>query len=345
LKNNERIGIFGGTFNPVHLGHLNGVLTVARKQKLNKVFVVPTRENPLKSLVDGPTPEQRLEMVKIAFDSHQDIVEVDEQEILRPGPSYTIDTLRNYAKTYSPEQLFLMIGADQLETFDQWKDYEEILTIANLLVTTRPGTDLPHTAEELPTGLQKIVDVFERNFMQLQTGRYIEFVRLEDLDISATDIRRRLRSNRTTLKQLSLSVEEYIKAHGLYAPIGPKIGDFGKFTNFCADVLFARKALQVTAFDLREVEAASEFVLIASGTSTRHATALAENIVRQVKDEYGVFPQSIEGMGEGRWVLLDYGSLIVHVFYDFVRQEYRIEDLWRKGREIPLVDPAQARQT
>ena len=70
--------------------------------------------------------------------------------------------------------------------------------------------------------------------------------------------------------------------------------------------------------------------VIASGTSTRHASALAEHLSREVKRDFGVWPEHLEGIGEGRWVLLDYGALIVHVFYDFVRQEYRLEELWTK---------------
>jgi len=79
--------------------------------------------------------------------------------------------------------------------------------------------------------------------------------------------------------------------------------------------------------------------LIASGTSTRHAASLAENVVQAVKEEYNVLPQSVEGVDEGRWVVIDYGSLIVHVFYDFVRQEYSLEKLWKDGKDLNLKDP------
>ena len=114
------------------------------------------------------------------------------------------------------------------------------------------------------------------------------------------------------------------------------MGDYEKFTHFCAEFLNSKKAINTRAFDLRDLVAPTEFSLIASGTSTRHAASLAENLIQAVKEEYGVYPQSLEGLGEGRWVLVDYGSLIVHVFYDFARQEYQLEQLWKQGKELAL---------
>ncbi len=84
------------------------------------------------------------------------------------------------------------------------------------------------------------------------------------------------------------------------------------------------------------IDAPADYSLIASGTSTRHATSIAESLVKEVKKEYGVWPQSLEGTSEGRWIVVDYGSLIIHSFYDFVRHEYRLEEIWKNGREITV---------
>ncbi len=332
-----RIGVFGGTFNPLHVGHINCVTTVHSRLNLDKVIVVPAAQNPQKPPVEGPTHEQRLEMLKIGLSDYP-YVEIDEQELRRGGRSYTIDTIRSYAKVIAPENLYLVVGLDQFEEFDKWKEYEEILTLANLAVVTRPNHTLPFGEEEMPTGLRKMVAVFDRQFIALNSGRSIEFLRVQDVDVSASDVRKRLRTGRNVDRHVSIPVEEYIRANGLYGPLGPRIGDYEAFTNFCAQALFARKAINVRAFDLRESEAPTEFTLIASGTSTRHASALAEAVTRAVKDEFNVFPQSVEGTGEGRWVVLDYGALMVHVFYDFVRQEYRLEDLWKQGRDMGVRD-------
>lgn len=334
-----RVGIFGGSFNPPHMGHINSLVTVQKKAGLDKIHVVPAAQNPLKMEVEGPTAEQRLELVKHALSTYGKQFYVDDQEIRRGGLSYTIDTVMNLRQNMDPEDLYLVIGADQFEEFSQWKDYQKILTEANLIVTTRPGWDIPQEADELPEYLKALVAEYDFNFIELKTGRNVQFIRLQDIEVSASEVRKLLRTGRPVEKVLPLSVESYIRDHKLYRPIGDKIGDFAKFTEFCANVLFSKKGIQVRGFDLTGMAAPTEYALIASGTSTRHAVSLAENVISAVKEEYNVLPQSLEGTDEGRWVLVDYGSLIVHVFYDFVRQEYSLEKLWKDGKEMPLKDP------
>lgn len=338
-----RIGIFGGSFNPPHMGHINSLLTVQKKAGLDLIHVVPAAQNPLKVQVEGPSAAQRTELVKLALNTYGKQFLVDDQEILRGGLSYTIETVMNLRQKTAAEDLYLIIGADQFEEFGQWKDYQKILTEANLIVTTRPGWDIPESSEELPEFLRALVAEYDFNFMELKTGRNVQFIRLNDLEVSASEVRKLLRTGRPVEKVLPLAVESYIKEHKLYRPIGDRIGDFAKFTAFCGNVLFSRKAIQVRGFDLSKLAAPTDYTLIASGTSTRHAAALAENVVQAVKEEYNVLPQSIEGIDEGRWVLVDYGSLIVHVFYDFVRQEYSLEKLWKEGRDMQLRDPVESK--
>lgn len=334
-----KIGIFGGSFNPPHMGHINAIQTVAKKAGLGKVHIIPAAQNPLKTPVEGPTPEQRVELTRLAFDQYGETYFVDDQEIKRGGMSYTIDTVMNLRKSYDANDLYLVVGADKFEELSQWKDYQKILTEANLIVTTRPGYDMPDSLDEMPGYLKPLVAEFDFNFIELNTGRNIQFITLRDVEVSSSEVRKWLRSGKPVEKYLPLSVESYIKEHKLYRNLGDRIGDYTKFTEFCANVLFAKKGINVRGFDLTSMSAPSEYTLIASGTSTRHAAAMAENIVMAVKEEYNVHPQSIEGVDEGRWVLVDYGSLIIHVFYDFVRQEYSLENLWREGKDMGLKDP------
>lgn len=334
-----KIGIFGGSFNPPHMGHINAIQTVAKKAGLGKVHIVPAAQNPLKTPVEGPTPEQRVELTRLAFSQYGETYFVDDQEITRGGMSYTIDTILSLRKQYDANDLYLVVGADKFEELAQWKDYQKILTEANLIVTTRPGYDIPESLDEMPGFLKPLVAEFDFNFIELNTGRNIQFITLRDVEVSSSEVRKWLRSGKPVEKYLPLAVESYIKEHKLYRNLGDRIGDYQKFTAFCADVLFAKKGINVRGFDLTQMSAPSEYTLIASGTSTRHAAAMAENIVTAVKEEYNVHPQSIEGVDEGRWVLVDYGSLIIHVFYDFVRQEYSLENLWREGKDMGLKDP------
>ncbi len=334
-----KIGIFGGSFNPPHMGHLNAIQTVAKKAGLGKVHVIPAAQNPLKTPVEGPSAEQRFELTKLAFNQYGEAFFVDDQEIKRGGLSYTIDTIVEMRKTYEANDLYLIVGADKFEELAQWKDYQKILSETNLIITTRPGYDMPESLDEMPAYLKPFVAEFDFNFIELTTGRSIQFITLRDVELSSTEVRRWLRTGKPVEKHLPLAVETYIKEHKLYRNIGERIGDFTKFTAFCADVMFSKKGINVKAYDLSRMSAPSEYVVIASGTSTRHAAAMAENVVAAVKEQYNVLPQSVEGIDEGRWVLVDYGSLIVHVFYDFVRQEYSLENLWREGIDMGLKDP------
>jgi nicotinate-nucleotide adenylyltransferase len=332
----KKIGIFGGSFNPPHLGHVNAVTTVVKKIGLDFVHIIPAFQNPLKRPIDGATAEERLEMVELAFETYGPQYVVDDSEIMRKGKSYTIDSVLEFRQEYLAESLYLIMGMDAFADFGSWKDYTKILENTNLVVVTRPGCQIPHSVEELPAAIKNIVAAFDFNFVELNTGRNIQFVSLNDVEISGAELRKKIRANRSTEKYLPLSVENFVKEKNLYKPIGSKVGDYEKFTRFCIDFLLSKKAINIRAFDLRKLQAPSEFTVVTSGTSTRHTVSLAENLIQAVKEEYGVYPQSLEGIDEGRWVLVDYGSLIVHFFYDFVRHEYQLESLWREGSEIKI---------
>ena len=333
-----RLGIFGGTFNPPHLGHLNSLLELQRKSGLDKILMVPAFQNPLKTPLQGATPEQRLEMTRRATESWGLQFEVSDLEIKRAGPSYTIDTLKALHEKYPHDELYLILGMDKFEELPQWKSFEKIIEISHLIVISRPGFDFPSSEKDLPDFIQKQVADYDFNFIELKTDKTVQFVRVKDIDISSTALRKLIRSSRSVEKFVPLSVENYIRDQKIYEMQGDKIPDYAEFTKFCGQALFDKKGIAVRGFDLRSMEAPSEYSIVASGTSTRHASALAENLMKSVKEEFNVFPQSLEGIDEGRWIVIDYGALIIHVFYDFVRGEYRIEDLWRTAKDLGLQD-------
>lgn len=334
-----RIGLFGGSFNPPHMGHLNSLETVLKKLGLDQIHVIPNSQNPLKTQVEGPSPDQRLEMVRLAIASYGDRFVVNDTEIRRGGVSFTIDTVQEFRKNHAADDLFLIIGADNFETFDQWKDYREILKEVNLIVTTRPGFEIPSSVDDIPEFLKDQIIEADFNFIELKSGRNVQFLSLKDIEVSSSDLRKRLRTGRPVQKELPLSVESYIRSEGLYRPLKDRISDYMDFTRFCGDVLFEKKGINVRGFDLRQMSAPAEYALVASGTSTRHASSLAENVMARVKEEYNIYPQGIEGLDEGRWVVLDYGATMIHLFYDFVRQEYSLENLWRQAPDLGLKDP------
>jgi nicotinate-nucleotide adenylyltransferase len=333
-----KIGIFGGSFNPPHNGHVNSLTTVQKKMGFDLIHIIPNNENPLKIPTDSPSQQHRLEMSRAAFSSYGDAFFVDDIELKRGGKSYTIDTVKELLKEYNSKDLYLIIGADNFENFSEWKDYKKLLDLVNIVVTTRPGYQTPENDQEWPDYLTPLVADSDFGTLELKSGRSVEFITLDDLDISSSELRKKLRLGRPTEKYVPLAVESYIKEHNLYRASKEKISDFKKFAEFCAQVLSDKKGIAVRGFDLQSLSSTCDYSIVASGTSTRHTSSMAENLVKAVKDEFNIYPLGIEGVDEGRWVVVDYGALIVHVFYDFVRQEYQLEDLWKKGTELKLTD-------
>lgn len=338
----SQIGIFGGSFNPFHLGHLNSLLAVKKQFGLKEIRVIPTNQTPGKPAFEGPVPEQRLEMAKIGTSDYRDFLVVDDREIKRGGESFTIDTLTELIAENPKTEFALIIGADHLQNFYKWKDYEKILEMVDVIVTSRPGALLPFKKDDLPEWLQGIATDTNGERALLATGKTVRHYQLQDKEISGTEIRKCIRSGLRVDKFLSLPVEKYIKDNEFYRPSKMNKLDFKQVTKFVAEVLFDKKGFNVKGYDLSRCQAPSEYAIICSGTSTRHVGALGEGVHYEVKKKFGLNPLSVEGVNEGRWALIDFGGLIVHVFYDFVRQEYKLEDLWKERVDLQLKDTTAA---
>lgn len=298
---------------------------------------MPTSQNPLRTPVLGASAEQRLELVKLAVDNlgnEEHPIKILDDEVRRGGVSFTIDTLRAFTKANPDFEFSLVIGADQLESFNRWKEFKEILELANLIVTNRPGIELQKDKEDVPSWVRELAKSFRGDKIILKSGRAIQFVSIPDVNVSGTEIRRKIRRQENVSHLVPAVVSEYLRSHSIYNEPDYKISDYTEFTKFCMKVLDNKGGLAVNAYDLREVNQPSEFTIATSGTSQRHTKALAEYVVKEAKDQFGIYPQSVEGQDEGRWVVVDYGPLIVHVFYDYVRNEYRIEELWSQAPRI-----------
>lgn len=333
----NRVGIFGGTFNPLHIGHINSMLTALKEASLEKIYVVPSFQSPAKEFIKRPYPKERLEMLKAGLKGYESILQVDSQEIQRAGVSYTIDTLEYYCKKYSSGDIFLILGADVFNHFDTWKKKEEIIRSVNLIVTSRSRTPLPLRREDLPRIIQKHIADFDKRHIMLDTNRFIQFVRLDDIDISSSEVRSKLRMGQKVEKFLNCAVEDYIKKHHLYTPPKSQWEDFYGITRRVAQILDSKKAIQLRVFDLRNTDVPTDYTIISSFSSQKAASSNAELLIRALKEELGLLPLSVDGLQGGRWVAVDYGGLIIHIFYDYVRAEYHLEELWDRGTELFLL--------
>lgn len=208
----RRIGVLGGTFDPVHIGHLRGALEVAQMFDLDEVRLIPNYRPPHR---DSPhsSAEDRLAMVRLAVQDLPPLV-VDARELERDKPSYTIDTLESLRAELAPgDQLFLIIGWDAFCGLPTWHRWEELLEHCHILVLQRPDAD-----SEAPEALRDLLAARSVTDPQAISGPggQIAFVWQAPLGVSATRIRQFLASGRSVRFLVPDAVLAYINAHGLY---------------------------------------------------------------------------------------------------------------------------------
>jgi nicotinate-nucleotide adenylyltransferase len=134
----ERIGLFGGSFDPIHLGHLLAAQAAFEELQLFRLFFIPAAQSPFKP-ESQPAPAQiRLRLLRLALAGYQQY-EVDDQEIRRGAPSFTIDTVRNYAQRYPGATLFYLIGADHIPQLPKWRGAGELARLVEFVAISRPG--------------------------------------------------------------------------------------------------------------------------------------------------------------------------------------------------------------
>lgn len=198
----ERIGIYGGTFNPPHAGHIQAAKQAVTALNLDKLVIVPTSIAPHKEIPEhSPTPRQRLEMLRIAA-ADCPKAEVSDIELNRGGISYTFQTVSELKERYPDAELILLMGSDMFLCFDQWKQPDDILKNVELGVFYR-GSKGEKTA------------VAENKAKLEQRGAKIRLVENDIVDISSTQLRRMLAFH-CAGPFLSPGVAAYIREHGLY---------------------------------------------------------------------------------------------------------------------------------
>lgn len=223
----KRIGIFGGTFDPVHCGHLRVALEVMEETGLDQVIFVPAGVPPHKSRPDIASAEDRLEMVRLACGGFAGF-EVSSLELERTGPSYTVDTLLNFSSSYQDEaDIFFIMGMDAFFQFHTWREPEKIIGLASLVIMTRPGLQSAHESEDKAIE-HYLRDSLKASYSQsdFRSGsasvfshpelRDIYLLRVTDLDISGTRIRELAANGRSLSFLVPEGVEDYIVSRGLY---------------------------------------------------------------------------------------------------------------------------------
>ncbi len=207
------IGLLGGTFDPIHFGHLRLALEMIQRLDLQELRLVPLHVPPHREPPNA-TAEQRYAMLQIAI-ADDDCLHVDKRELQREGVSYTIDTIRSLRNETRNTPICLLLGMDAFKSIDTWHQWEELLTYAHIIIADRPGTSLPN---EVST-IKELVDEHRIDdyllLHQNQVGKILH-IPIPMLDISSTHIRQQISKQNNVRFLLPDAVIDYIHANHLY---------------------------------------------------------------------------------------------------------------------------------
>ncbi|MEX0761945.1 MAG: nicotinate-nucleotide adenylyltransferase [Dehalococcoidia bacterium] len=196
----QRVGVFGGTFDPVHNGHIAVAQHVLQAMDLDTMLMVPAGDPYMRS--EGPVADaaHRVAMLEAAVADAPGLT-ISTVDVDRPGPTYSIDTIEDLKTHFgSDTEYFLVVGADSLNALPRWKDVDRLVKESTLVVVGRPGAD---KREAMPPG---------------HPAKNATFIKGPMVDVSATEIRRRLAAGQPVTGMIPEPVEDYIKSHGLYGP-------------------------------------------------------------------------------------------------------------------------------
>ena len=213
----RRLGLFGGTFNPIHYGHLRSAEEVCEALALHRLWFIPAGHPPHKTAQGITSFEVRLEMSRLAVGDHP-VMSVSDLEGRRPGRSYSIETLRQIRREVGPAwELYFILGLDAILEIATWKDYQDLFTLSHFVVLDRPGYDRQRLGEVL---LREVHPLFrplqvERSF-QHPSGHNVVLQETTLMDISGTSIREMVRRGHSIRYLLPGAVREYIITHKLY---------------------------------------------------------------------------------------------------------------------------------
>jgi len=221
----KKIGLIGGTFDPVHNGHLHLALQAQKLFDLQKVIFVPAYRSPHKLDLKPVSCGHRLTMLTLALENQPSFY-LDEREINRNKVSYTIETLKDLNLLHPDWEIFLILGADAFKEIDTWKQSSQLLDFCSILVGTRPGTEL-----NLPASIQRKFSLDEPKrqtchsslktelivFKKRKKNTQVILFEISPLDISSNNIRQRILNKEEIKNLLPLSVDNYIMEHRLYS--------------------------------------------------------------------------------------------------------------------------------
>jgi len=199
------IGIYGGSFDPIHLGHLKTATTLKTELQLDHLFLLPCCEPVHKDGLKYPSND-RLKMLNLALEKFSTL-EIDSREILRGGGSYMIDTLHELKQIYRDEPICLIIGMDSFLKIKTWKDWQEFSKLVHLVILERQGFNI------IDSSLDSFHNTKDVNELRLESNGLLYFSNCPKINISSSDIRDRIAANQNLDDLLPKSVINYLRLH------------------------------------------------------------------------------------------------------------------------------------
>jgi len=197
--------LFGGTFDPIHLGHTTVAANVIKQINAEKIFFIPARRSPLKGFSPKASDDDRLKMIALAI-ANNNYFELSDYELKKPEPSYTLETVRKFQADYgSDASIYWLIGADSIDDLPFWYRITDLLDECNLSAMYRAGAEPPDFTKCNSLWGPERIEKLQRNIIQTPL-----------IDISSTEVRNRITLGQDVTDMLHPSVAEYIKKHGLY---------------------------------------------------------------------------------------------------------------------------------
>lgn len=215
-----KVGIFGGTFNPIHYGHLRAAEEVKEKVALDRVLFIPSGSPPLKSR-DIADAKHRYEMTRLALINNAHF-EISDRECRQKGKSYTVKTLKALKRSHPKRDFYFILGIDAFLDIPNWWHHEELLALTHFIIISRPGfqfidLQMSPVIETKKSVLRKLdVEAIDTYRMELKGHTTITLLRITPVGMSSTEIRRLIKQNGSIKYLLPVSVESYIISNKLY---------------------------------------------------------------------------------------------------------------------------------
>jgi ribosome silencing factor RsfS/YbeB/iojap/nicotinate (nicotinamide) nucleotide adenylyltransferase len=333
----RRIGLLGGSFNPAHEGHRHVSLEALKRLDLDEVWWLVSPQNPLKS-DDGMEPlAQRVARARQL--AHHPRIRVDAPELLL-GTRYTLDTVRALKRLYPQAHFVWLMGADILPQLERWRGWRELFQEVAIAAFARPGWSYAALQSAAPRTFARYrLDAGQaRRLAACETPAWC-FIPSRLDSHSATAIRA-VRPKRTRAK--GKTIPDQNPSEGART-LPDRTKEIGAQLALVRHSLDEDKAENVVVIDLAGKSAFADYMVVASGRSTRQVVAIAEHLAERLKQaRHRVI--SIEGQEVGDWVLVDSGDIVVHIFRPETRAHYALEKMWALENDAPAKPARPARR-